>query len=78
MTHSVLLNLINSRSPQITSRAYYQQARKQYANIYRASYQAGYLWRQSVEKLDIPDPEQWVWKKDCKGDFQPLRTTSQT
>ena len=27
-------------------------------HIYRASYQAGYLWRQSVEELDIPDPEQ--------------------
>ena len=25
-------------------------------HIYRASYQAGYLWRQSVEELDIPDP----------------------
>ena len=24
-------------------------------HIYRASYQAGYLWRQSVEELDIPD-----------------------
>ena len=32
--------------------------------IYRASYQAGYLWRQSVEELDIPDPDQWGWKTD--------------
>ena len=41
-------------------------------NIYLASYQAGYLWRQSVEELDIPDPEQWGWKTDSKGNFQPL------
>ena len=47
-------------------------------HIYRASYQAGYLWRQSVEELDIPDPEQWGWKTDSKGDFQPLWTISQS
>ena len=47
-------------------------------HIYRASYQAGYLWRQSVEELDIPDPEQWGYKKKSKGDFQPLWTTSQS
>ena len=35
-------------------------------HIYRASYQAGYLWRQSVEELDIPDPEQWGYKKKSK------------
>ena len=46
-------------------------------HIYRTSYQAGYLWRQSVEELDIPDPGQWGWKTDSKGDFQPLWTTSQ-
>ena len=45
-------------------------------HIYRTSYQAGYLWRQFVEELDIPDPEQWGWKTGSKGDFQPLWTTS--
>ena len=47
-------------------------------HIYRASYQAGYLWRQSAEELDIPDPGQWGWKKNSKGDFQPLWTTTQS
>ena len=36
-------------------------------HIYCASCQAGYLWRQCVEELDIPDPEQWGWKTDSKG-----------
>ena len=27
-------------------------------HIYCASYEAGYLWRQSAEELDISDPEQ--------------------
>ena len=35
-------------------------------HIYRASYQAGYLWRQSAEELDIPDPGQWGWKKTLR------------
>ena len=47
-------------------------------HIYGASYQAGYLWRGCVEELDIPDPEQWGWKADSKGDFQPLWMTSQS
>ena len=48
----------------------YHQARKRYAqHIYRASCQAGYLWRQSVEELGIADPEQWGWKTDSKGNL---------
>lgn len=47
-------------------------------HIYRASYQAGYLWRQSVEELDIPNPEQWGWKADSTGDFEPLWLTSKS
>ena len=47
-------------------------------HIYRVSYQAGYLWRQSAEELDILNPEQWGWKTNSKGDFQPLWTTSQS
>ena len=31
--------------------------------IYYAIYQAEYLWRQSVEELDILDPEQWGLKR---------------
>ena len=45
--------------------------------IYRVSYQA-YLWRHSVEELDIPDAEKWCWKTDSTGDFQPIWTTSQS
>ena len=33
-------------------------------HLYCTSYQAGYLWRQSVEEPDIPDPVQWGWKTD--------------
>ena len=66
MTNLVLLDLANSRRPQILTFVYYHQARKHRQNIYRASYQAGYFWRQSVEELDIPDPEQWCWKKYSK------------
>ena len=47
-------------------------------HIYRAFYQAGYLWRQSVEELDTPDLEQWGWKKYSEGDFEPLWTTCQS
>ena len=47
-------------------------------HIYCASYQVGYLWRQCVEELDIPDPEQRGWETDSKGNLQPLWTTSQS
>ena len=47
-------------------------------HIYCASYQVGYLWRECVEGRDIPDPEQWGWKTDSRGDFQPLWTISQS
>ena len=75
MTNLVLLDLANSRRPQILTFVHYHQARKHRQNIYRASYQAGYFWRQSVEELDIPDPEQWCWKKYSKWFFQHLWTT---
>ena len=52
-----------------------KEARRQHA--LRASYQARYLWWQSVEELKIPDPEQWGWKLDSMGVlFQPLWTTA--
>ena len=81
MTHSVMLDWTNSRSLQMTTCAYYllplsKDAPRQH--IYCASYQAGYLWRQSVEELDILDPEQWVWNTNFKGEFQPLWSTSQS
>ena len=47
-------------------------------HIYRASYQAGYLWRHPVEELDIPAPEQCGLKTDYKQDFKPLWATSQS
>ena len=39
-------------------------------HIYCASYQAGYLLKQSIEELDISEPEQWSWKTDSKVNFQ--------
>ena len=39
MTHLVLLDLTNSRRPQILTFVYQHQARKHLQNIYRASYQ---------------------------------------
>ena len=47
-------------------------------HIYCTSYQARYLWRECVKELYIHNPEQWNWKTDPQGDFQPLRTTSQS
>ena len=45
-------------------------------HVLRASYQAGYLWWQSVEERKIPDPEKWSWKLDSMGILsQPLWTT---
>ena len=28
-------------------------------HLFRACYQAGYLWRQFLEEIDIPDPGEW-------------------
>ena len=47
-------------------------------HIYCASYQAGYLLKQSIEELDISEPQQWSWKTDSKVNFQELWTTSQS
>ena len=48
-------------------------------HVLRACYQAGFLWRQSVEELDIPDPEKWGWKLDSvRALFHPLWTTAQS
>ena len=35
-----------------------------YQHTLRACYQAGYLWRQSVKELVIPDPKDWGWEQD--------------
>ena len=29
----------------------------------RAGYQAGYLWRESIDNFDLPDPKSWGWGK---------------
>ena len=47
-------------------------------HIYCASYEAEYLWRQSVEELDILGYGQWGWNTNFKGEFQPLWSTSQS
>ena len=48
-------------------------------HIYRSAYQAGYLWWQSVEELDIPDPTQWGWKSSFNGLlFEPFWTSNQS
>ncbi len=46
-------------------------------HVLRACYQAGYLWRQSVEEIEIPDPTEWGWEKDYVGSlFHPVWTTA--
>ena len=29
----------------------------------RACYQAGYLWRVSIDNFNLPDPKSWGWEK---------------
>ena len=48
-------------------------------HVLRAAYQAGYLWHQCVEELDIPDPKDWGWKLEASEDFfHPVWTTAQS
>jgi len=50
---------------------------RQHAN--RSAYQSGYLLRQCVEELDIPEPEQWEWIFNTTNDFyQPVWTNVQS
>ena len=45
----------------------------------RACYQAGYLWRQSVKALVIPDPKVWGWEQDpVSAIIYPVLTTKQS
>ena len=56
MFQSLVLQLYGSRHD--TTCALYHQAKKSLTNIFIVFfYQTGYLWRQSVEELDIPGPE---------------------
>ena len=42
-------------------------------HLLRACYQAGYLWQQCLEEIDIPDPGEWGWKLNPDRElFQPL------
>ena len=48
-------------------------------HVLRACYQAGYLWRQSVEEVDIPDPKDWGWELDTSGAFfHPVWITAES
>ena len=38
----------------------------------RACYQAGYLWNESFENIDLPDPSNWGWATDENGKLKPL------
>ena len=29
----------------------------------RACYQASYLWTESIDNFDLPDPKSWGWEK---------------
>ena len=50
-----------------------------FQHVLRASHQAGYLWRQSVEEVNIPDPKDWGWELDTSGAFfRPLWTTAES
>ena len=47
-------------------------------HLLRACYQAGYLWQQSLEEIDIPDPGEWGWTLNTDTElFQPLWTADQ-
>ena len=50
-----------------------------YQHTLRACYQAGYLWRQSVKELVIPDPKDWGWEQDpVSAIIYPVLTTKQS
>ena len=38
----------------------------------RACYQGGYLWNESFENNDLPDPCNWGWAADENGKLKPL------
>ena len=48
-------------------------------HVLRACYQSGYLWRQSVEEVVLPDPKDWGWDLDTVGAYyNPVWTTNQS
>ena len=66
------------KSPQVKTCAYYHQGRKLYTTIFIVLLIKLGIWEECLEELDIPDPEQWGWKTDSKGDFQPLWMTTKS
>ena len=43
----------------------------------RACYQAGYLWRESIDNFDLPDPKSRGWKKRSNSNYGPLWESTQ-
>ena len=41
-------------------------------HIKRACLQAGYLWRESIEDFQLPDPTLWGWIRNEDGSYRPL------
>ena len=35
-------------------------------------YQAGYLWRKSIDNFDLPDPKSWGWREKSNANYGPL------
>ena len=47
------------------------------SHAYLLAFQSGYLWRQCVKELDIPNPDQWVWVLNGTCVFyQPIWTSA--
>ena len=35
-------------------------------------YEAGYLWRETISNVELPDPTIWGWKRSINGTLLPL------
>ena len=44
----------------------------------RACYQAGYLWGESIDNFDLPNPNSWGWGEKGNGNYGPLWESTQT
>ena len=44
----------------------------------RACYQAGFLWREGIYNVQLPDPTSWGWELKSNGLYGPLWVTTLT
>ena len=40
-------------------------------------YQTGYLWRESIDNFDLPDPKSWGWGKKSTSNYGALWESTQ-